>query len=142
MNKKQEKQFIKVQKYASSAISTYAALADSFPDNILFHDAFLKISEQKARDLKLLETTSHLSTPSKGSESTFILRMMKLLGKKRILKMMAESEAEQGDLLRSLSKDYPALKSIAQETYLQRNTLYRLRDQMIHLKKNRKKKKK
>ena len=63
---------------------------------------------------------------------------MKVFGKKRILKLMAGSETEQGDLLRTLSKEYPALKSIAQETYLQTNTLLRLRDQLIHSKKRKK----
>lgn len=139
MNNKQTKLFKQTQKYASSATLTYKALAESFKDKVTFYDAFMKISEQKKKYVTVLEQASNLPTPSGSSESRFILIMMKLLGKKRILKMMAESEAEQGDYLRKLANDFPQLKNIAQETYLHRNTLLRLRDQLKHEKKSKKK---
>ena len=131
MNSKQKKLFQQTQKYAGSAQHTYTSLAKAFEKDVTFHDAFLKIAQQK-------EKTSGLTTKSGKSESAFVLVMMKVFGKKRILKLMAGSETEQGDLLRTLSKEYPALKSIAQETYLQTNTLLRLRDQLIHSKKRKK----
>lgn len=138
MNSKQKKLFQQAQKYAGSAQHTYTSLAKAFEKDVTFHDAFLKIAQQKEKALAVLEKTSGLTTKSGKSESTFVLVMMKVFGKKRILKLMAGSETEQGDVLRTLSKEFPALKSIAQETYLQTNSLLRLRDQLIHSKKRKK----
>lgn len=131
MDKKDLKHLKKAQQYAVDTQESYQALAEYFKDDPAWSEPLQKIADQKQKQARILASISGLKLTPDEKEKKFVLRAMKFARRKWLLKTMAASENEQGDILRHLAVHYPQLKSVSQEVYLQSASIMRLRDRYI-----------
>ena len=134
MDKKHEKMLAKAQQYAANAVITYEGIAQMFDKDPSFSEPLLKAARSRQKTITALAVITKKEVTGTDADLKFLKRWS-ILGTRRLFLDMAGSEKEQGDVLRELAKDYPTLKTHAQDYYLQASALTRMADRLKHKKK-------